>query len=55
MTNTSVEEVAVVEKSDRADQKSLVEGLSAQSVDAGTYYENLVYAYAWVNQVCQDL
>ncbi|WMW82245.1 HDOD domain-containing protein [Undibacterium cyanobacteriorum] len=47
--------LAVVEKSDRADQKSLVEGLSAQSIDAGTYYENLVYAYAWVNQVCQDL
>lgn len=45
----------VVEKADRADAVSLPDILNAQSIDAGVYYENMVYAYAWVNQVCQDL
>lgn len=47
--------LSIVEKADRADAQSLPDSLRALAIDAGVYYENMVYAYAWVNQVCQDL
>lgn len=47
--------LSVVELADRAGNHQLSASLAAQSIDAGTYYENLVYAYSWVNQVCQDM
>ena len=47
--------LSIVELADRPESDRLVAELNSQSIDAGTYYENLVYAYAWVNQVCQDM
>jgi EAL and modified HD-GYP domain-containing signal transduction protein len=47
--------LAVVELADRPKSKTLSSALQEQGIDAGTYYENQVYAYTWVNQVCQDM
>jgi EAL and modified HD-GYP domain-containing signal transduction protein len=47
--------LGVVELADRPMSEKLTSALQLQSIDAGTYYENLVYAYSWVNQVCQDM
>ncbi|MBC3880272.1 HDOD domain-containing protein [Undibacterium sp. LX40W] len=47
--------LAIVELADRPKSQLLANALQAQGIDAGTYYENQVYSYTWVNQVCQDM
>lgn len=45
----------VVELADRQNTGLLEEKLSSLGIDVATYYECLIRAYAWVNQVCQDM
>lgn len=48
-------QLQVVELADRQNTGVLEEKLSAFGIDVATYYECLIRAYVWVNQVCQDM
>lgn len=48
-------QLQVVELADRQNTGSLEEKLAALGIDVATYYECLIKAYVWVNQVCQDM
>jgi EAL and modified HD-GYP domain-containing signal transduction protein len=45
----------LTEQADVAYQSGLPEALEALGVSMDIYYESLVQAYCWVNQVCQEL
>ena len=45
----------LVEAADREGQQSLEDLLCATSLDVDVFYQSLIQAYVWVNQVCQDM